>query len=473
MEIRTRFAPSPTGYLHIGVARTALFAWLFARNKKGKFILRIEDTDLARSTTESTDGILQAMEWLGLDYDEGPIFQSDRFDRYKEVLEQLLEQKLAYYCSCSKERLNKLREEQLANKQKPKYDNSCRDKDLSSSSDTVIRLRNPLKGKVVFKDEVYGEVSFDNEELDDLILQRSDGTPTYNLTVTVDDHDMKISHVVRGDDHLNNTPRQINLGTALGMPIPIFAHLPMILNEEGKKLSKRYDAVNVMGFKDDGILPEAMLNYLVRLGWSHGDKEVFTKDEMFKLFDLNGVNRAPATYNKTKLLWMNKQYIQNFSQIDYIKELERLISKIGGDVSLGPQLQDILEVFASRSQSLLELAKDCLFLYLDNVEHNIESADKVLISKIKIPLTEFVEQLELLENWHVEEIKVCLKAIIKSHGLKFPELAQAVRIAITGDTSSPSIDKCLYLLGKDRACHLLTKAIISIDSAQMSSRSLY
>jgi len=463
MKIRTRFAPSPTGYLHIGSARTALFAWLFAKHNAGKFILRIEDTDLKRSTSESSAAILQAMEWLGLDYDEGPFYQTKRMAKYKEALQQLLEQNSAYYCDCSQERLAKLREEQIAKKLKPKYDNHCRARGLKASENTVIRFCNPLTGKVIFKDEVYGEIIIENSELDDLILERSDGVPTYNLTATIDDADMQISHIIRGDDHLNNTPKQINLRQALGLSIPIFAHLPMILNENGKRLSKRHDAVNVMQYKDEGILPSALLNYLVRMGWSHGDQEIFSIKEMTQLFDLNNVHRAPASINNSKLLWMNKLYLQEFENNNYLKELEEIIIKLGGNLALGPSLETILPIFTKRGSTLVEVAKDCLFLYLTQVTYNRENADKFLINDIKESLSAVGTQLGQLDDWQSDKISLIIKAIVKDNQLKFPQLAQPIRIAITGDIVSPSIDQSLYLLGKARSEKLIQNAVNSIS----------
>jgi len=309
MTVRTRFAPSPTGYLHIGGARTALFSWLYARRMGGQFILRIEDTDRERSTDASVQAILDGMDWLGLDYDEGPFYQTHRFDRYREVIQQLLDDGQAYYCDCSRERLEKLREQQRANKQKPRYDGCCRDKGLAQSADTVVRFKNPIDGDVVINDLVKGQVVINNRELDDLIIARCDDSPTYNLTVVIDDWDMEISHVIRGDDHLNNTPRQINILRALGAALPVYAHVPMILGSDGKRLSKRHGAVSVLQYKKDGFLAEALMNYLVRLGWSHGDKEVFSRDEMIALFDAVDINTSASTFNPEKLLWLNQQYM--------------------------------------------------------------------------------------------------------------------------------------------------------------------
>ena len=311
MTVRTRFAPSPTGYLHVGGARTALFSWLHARKHGGKFILRIEDTDLERSTAESINAILEGMTWLGLEYDEGPFYQTQRFDRYNEVIQELLDNGLAYRCSCPKERLESLREGQMQRKEKPRYDGHCRERQVRPEEPHVVRFRNPLHGAVVVDDIIRGKVLYQNDELDDLILRRTDGTPTYNLSVVVDDADMGVTSVIRGDDHLNNTPRQINILRALGKEPPRYAHVPMILGDDGSRLSKRHGAVSVMEYRRQGVLPEALLNYLVRLGWSHGDQEVFSLDEMIELFDLSKVNRAASTFNTEKLLWLNQHYIKN------------------------------------------------------------------------------------------------------------------------------------------------------------------
>ncbi|MBY0544953.1 MAG: glutamate--tRNA ligase, partial [Gammaproteobacteria bacterium] len=310
MSVRTRFAPSPTGYLHVGGARTALYCWLYAKRHGGQFILRVEDTDLERSTPEAVQAILDGMAWLGLNADEGPFYQTQRFDRYAQVIQEMLAAGTAYRCTCSRERLDALREQQTLDKEKPRYDGLCRDKQLPADTEPfVIRFKNPLEGEVLIDDQVLGPVVFNNKELDDLIIARSDGTPTYNFTVVVDDKDMAITHVIRGNDHLNNTPRQINMLKAIGATPPLYAHLPMILGDDGKKLSKRHGAVSVMQYRDDGYLPEALLNYLVRLGWAHGDQEIFTLDEMVQHFDIRDVNKAASAFNTEKLRWLNHHYL--------------------------------------------------------------------------------------------------------------------------------------------------------------------
>ncbi len=347
MTVRTRFAPSPTGYLHIGGARTALYSWLHAKKHNGDFVLRIEDTDRERSTQASVDAILEGMDWLGLDYDEGPIFQTDRFDRYAEVIQQLVEQGDAYHCCCTREELDEMRETQRANKEKPRYNGKCRNRtDITDEMESVIRFKNPLEGDVIIDDMIKGEIIINNRELDDLIIARSDGTPTYNLTVVVDDLDMEMTHVIRGDDHINNTPRQINMFRALGRDIPKLAHAPMILGDDGKRLSKRHGAVGVMQYRDDGYLPQAVLNYLLRLGWSHEDQEIFSRDEMIDLFNVENVNGAASTFNTQKLIWVNEQYIKTMPATELAEHLQWHLDDQGLIVVEGedfPTLTDVIE----------------------------------------------------------------------------------------------------------------------------------
>ena len=373
MTIKTRFAPSPTGYLHVGGARTALFSWLYAKKQGGKFILRIEDTDLERSTQESVDAIFDGMNWLGLSHDEGPFYQTQRFDRYKDITKQLLDQGDAYHCTCSREELDQLREQQKANKEKPRYNGKCRD---ASHSTGVIRFKNPVDGEVVIHDLVKGDIVVANKELDDLIIARSDGTPTYNLTVVVDDMDMGISHVIRGDDHINNTPRQINILNALGAELPKYAHVPMILGSDGARLSKRHGAVSVMQYRDDGYLPDALLNYLVRLGWSYGDQEIFSVDEMIKLFDLEDCNVSASTFNPEKLLWLNHQYIMNSDPAHVAKHLEWHMKQQGLDLTNGPALIEIVKAQRERSKTLIEMAQSSHYFYQEFDSYNEKAAKK-------------------------------------------------------------------------------------------------
>jgi glutamyl-tRNA synthetase len=362
MTTRTRFAPSPTGYLHVGGARTALFSWLYARKHGGQFVLRIEDTDLERSTKESVNAILEGMTWLGLEYDQGPFYQTERFERYSEVIQQLMEKGLAYRCNCSKERLEELRDEAMKRKAKPRYDGHCRGKEVDPNEPHVIRFANPLDGAVVVDDLVRGKVTFDNTELDDLIIQRTDGSPTYNLTVVVDDMDMEINVVIRGDDHLNNTPRQINILQALGQEPPKYAHVPMILGDDGARLSKRHGAVSVVQYREDGYLPEALLNYLVRLGWSHGDQEVFSLDEMIELFDIDAVNKGASTFNTEKLLWLNQHYIKSSDPARIAHLLSPHMGRLGIDPSQGPDLVDVVRAQQERAKTLVEMAEISAFI---------------------------------------------------------------------------------------------------------------
>ncbi|MBU1558848.1 MAG: glutamate--tRNA ligase, partial [Gammaproteobacteria bacterium] len=341
--VRTRFAPSPTGHLHVGSVHTALYSWLIAKKYKGQFILRIEDTDLERSESTHVQTILQSMEWLGMDYDEGPYFQTQRLARYKEVIDQLLKDGLAYRCYCSKERLEHLRECQLANKEKPRYDGCCRNQHEFKDCPFVIRFRNPEEGVVAFDDLVHGHIEFQNSELDDLIIARADGSPTYNFCVVVDDLDMGITHVIRGDDHVNNTPRQINILRALGGKEPLYGHVPTILGPDGKKLSKRHGAVSIQQFRDDGFLPHALLNYLVRLGWSHGDQEIFSLDEMIEYFDFDHLNNSPATFDIEKLLWLNQHYLKEAKSEDLVQELDAQMAKAGVSILDGPDLVDLIQ----------------------------------------------------------------------------------------------------------------------------------
>ena len=416
MTTRARFAPSPTGYLHIGGARTALFSWLHARKHGGSFVLRIEDTDLERSTAESVNAILEGMTWLGLEYDEGPFYQTHRFDRYKAVIQQLLDEGKAYKCYCSKERLEDLREKQMANKEKPRYDGLCRTRvDHPESEPYVIRFKNPVEGSVVVDDMIRGKVVFNNSELDDLIIQRSDGSPTYNLSVVVDDMDMGISHVIRGDDHLNNTPRQMNILQALGAEPPMYAHVPMILGADGKRLSKRHGAVGVMQYRDEGYLPEALLNYLVRLGWSHGDQEVFSVDEMIELFDIAQVNRAPSSFNPEKLLWLNQNYIKTSAPAHVARHLSWHLGRKDIDPSTGPDLVDVVRIQQERAKTLVEMADNSVFFYRDFEHYDEKAARKNLTAEVLEPLGVLRTRLADVE-WTPEAIHAAVVATAASNG---------------------------------------------------------
>jgi glutamyl-tRNA synthetase len=457
MTVVTRFAPSPTGYLHVGGARTALYCWLYARKTQGKFILRIEDTDIERSTQESVQAILDAMTWLNLDYDEGPYYQTKRFDRYKEVIDQLLKEGKAYRCYCSKERLEELRNQQINNKEKAHYDGFCRDKGEQEGS-FVIRFRNPDEGVVLFDDLIRGKISFSNQELDDLIIARTDGTPTYNFTVVVDDWDMKVTHVIRGDDHVNNTPRQINILRALGATPPLYAHVSMILGSDGKRLSKRHGAVGVMQYREEGFLPEALLNYLVRLGWSHGDQEIFSREELIELFDISGINKAPAAFNNEKLLWLNQHYIKT-SDPDYVaSELAWHMQQLGIDVSLGPPLVEMVKAQAERAKTLREMAEKSRYFYGD-IQYNEEAVKKHITSEVLPALKALVDGFSHLKEWNKEAIHQLIQDTAEKLGLKMGKVAQPLRVAVTGDTISPPIDITLVLLGQKQTLDRLNKVI--------------
>ncbi len=459
MQVRTRFAPSPTGLLHVGGVRTALYSWLFARHHHGKFMLRIEDTDQERSTQASVATILDGMAWLGLDHDEDLVFQTQRYPRYLEIIEQLLKQGQAYRCTCSSERLDTLREQQLAAKLKPRYDGLCRERGLQATDEPhVIRFRNPTQGMVHFQDKVYGSITVDNQELDDLIILRSDGHPTYNFAVVVDDWDMRITHVIRGDDHINNTPRQINLYQALQAPVPEFAHLPMILGEDGKRLSKRHGAVSVLEFKEEGFLPHALLNYLVRLGWSHGDQEIFSLAQMIETFDLSAVSRGVSGFNYDKLLWLNQHYIKHDSAADIAKTLEGYFAEIGIDLNQGPPLADVVALQADRAKTLVELRDKSRYFYEEEVAYDAEA----VAAHLKPPALEILrilqERLQTLALWQREAIHLCLKEVVTEQKIGFGQLAQPLRVAVTGSTMSPSIDATLELIGKQRVLDRLEKA---------------
>ncbi len=449
--VRTRFAPSPTGYLHIGGARTALFAWLYARHHNGTFILRIEDTDQERSTEASIQAILDGMDWLGLNYDEGPYYQSKRFDRYREVVQQFLKDDHAYRCYCTKERLEKLRETQLANKEKPRYDGHCRElQSTDIKTPHVIRFKNPKTGTVVFTDMIRGSISVENAELDDLIIARTDGVPTYNFTVVVDDYDMKITDVIRGDDHINNTPRQLNMLAAMGAVAPRYAHVPMILGSDGKRLSKRHGAVSVMQFRDDGYLPDSLLNYLVRLGWSHGDQEIFSRDEMIKLFDVNHVNNSAAAFNVEKLDWLNQHYLKTKNPADIIPLLKAHLSTLQINVQDNEKLAAIILLQAERIKTLKEMAEKSRYFFEDDIQYDEASVKKHLTAETKPLLIAAKNYFEKMAEWTKESLHQAITQIATEQGVKMGQLAQPIRVAVTGSTISPSIDSTLQWIGKER-----------------------
>ena len=427
---KTRFAPSPTGYLHVGGARTALYAWLYARRHSGQFVLRIEDTDLERSTPEAVAAILEGMTWLGLQWDEGPYYQTQHFERYRQVVQQLLDSGHAYRCYCSKQRLQSLRQEQQAAHIKPRYDGCCRDKSPSAEQlqqPFVVRFKTPLDGEVSFDDQVHGTITVANEQLDDLIIMRSDGVPTYHLSVVVDDWDTEITHVIRGDDHINNTPRQIHILRALGAPQPVYAHVPMILGADGKRLSKRHGAVSVLQYRSDGILPEALLNYLLRLGWSHGDQEIFSLQEMQQLFNLEHISHAPAAFDPLKLAWLNQHYIKQMPAEDLAELLRPQLQQAGvsmQDVALhehtehGPALVPLVRLLAERVKTLVELAAQSKYFYIPPSCYEVQAQAK--LDAAAVPLLTSVRDGLVDIAWLEEEIAALLKAIVKQHAVKFP-----------------------------------------------------
>jgi len=466
-KIKTRFPPSPTGYLHVGGARTALFCWLFARHHQGSFVFRIEDTDRERSTAEAIDVILRSMEWLGLDYDEGPYYQTKRFDRYHEVLQQLLSEDKAYRCYCSKDRLAQLREEQITHKIKPRYDGHCRDLDRQDQDiPHVIRFRNPQQGKVCFEDKILGLITVNNNELDDLIITRTDGTPTYNFTVVVDDWDMRITDVIRGADHINNTPRQINIFKALNAEVPSFAHVPMIVGGDGKKLSKRHGAVSVLQYREEGYLPEAMINYLARLGWGHGDQEIFSREQLIKYFSLDHVNHAPAAFNIEKLAWLNQHYMKTLDPINVTKPLADQMHALGISYEKGPSLESVIEIQAERTKTLNEMAQRSRYFFEDNITYDEKAARKHLKPTILTGLAEVRKKMAALDDWHKEQLHQIILDVAESLELKLGKLAQPIRVAMTGVTMSPPMDITLEYIGKNRVLQRLDKAIEYIREKQ-------
>ena len=460
MTVVTRFAPSPTGMLHVGGVRTALFSWLYARHTGGKFLLRVEDTDRERSTDEAVRVILQGMEWLGLDADEQVVFQSQRFERYRVVLESMLQAGTAYRCYCTKAELDALREQQVARKDKPRYTGICRERiEPRPGVDPVVRFRNPLEGIVVVQDLVHGPVTFQNAELDDLIIARSDGTPTYNFSVVVDDMDMGITHVIRGDDHLNNTPRQMNMLKALGVTVPVYAHVPMILGPDGAKLSKRHGAVSVLQYEEEGYLPDALLNYLVRLGWSHGDQEVFTRAEMIAAFDIHDVNKAASAFNPEKLLWLNQQHMMRTAPSKLVPYLRAQLRRVGCDSSDQALLEGVIVAQRERTKTLKEMAHNSRFFFAERIDVDPKAAAKHLGGDGRATLTKVREQLDRLPQWNAPAIHAALNDLAGTLQSGLGKVAQPLRVAVTGTPVSPPIDATLELLGRDRTLARIDAAL--------------
>ena len=465
MAVRTRFAPSPTGFLHIGGARTALFSWAYARKHQGEFILRVEDTDVARSTPEAVQAILDGMRWLGLDWDEGPFYQMQRMDRYKAVIQRLIDEGKAYYCYCSKEELDAMREQQMQQGLKPRYDGRWRPeagKTLPAMPDAippVVRFKNPVSGTVAWDDLVKGRIEISNEELDDLIIARADGTPTYNFCVVVDDWEMGITHVIRGDDHVNNTPRQINMLQALGAALPQYAHLSMILGDDGQKLSKRHGAVSVMQYDDDGYLPEAVLNYLARLGWSHGDDEIFTMTQFCEWFDLDHITPSAAQFNTEKLNWLNAHYIKQMDVGRLAEEVQKRLYAIGVSVTASPDLAKVVDLYRERANTLQELAAAVRYFY-DKPVIDAAAAEKHITPDIVPVMQGLLGALEQLD-WRAEAIHEAINHAVSSHGLKFPKVAMPLRVMLTGSAQSPSIDAVMAILGREETLARLASYLAS------------
>jgi glutamyl-tRNA synthetase len=447
--IRTRFAPSPTGYLHVGGARTALFCWAYAKKHGGKFILRVEDTDLERSTRQSVQAILDSMQWLGLECDEGPYYQMQRLPRYQAVAQQLLDAGHAYYCYCSKEELDAMREAQRARGEKPRYDGRWRDSKEKPPADVtpVLRFRTPLSGDVTWDDQVKGPITVGNRELDDLVILRGDGVPTYNFGVVVDDIDMNITHVIRGDDHVNNTPRQINMYKALGATLPKFAHLPMILGSDGERLSKRHGAVSVMQYRDEGFLPEALVNYLARLGWSHGDEEKFSRAQLIEWFDLAHISKSPARFNPEKLAWLNQQYIKAADHSRLAELTAPFLTLDGCRLDGGPPLTSVIALLKDRVSTLRELADAAVFFYRPLAPSPALRAQHY-DARIRPALADLLGRFNTI-TWNRAAINDAIKGVVAAHQLKMPKLAMPLRVMVTGETQTPSIDATLELIGHD------------------------
>ena len=459
MTVRTRFAPSPTGFLHIGGLRTALFCWLYARRHRGRFVLRIEDTDLERSTEEAIQQILDGMEWAGLIQDEGPFFQTKRFDRYKEVIEEMLAEGTAYRCYCTKEELEQMRAQQTARGEKPRYDGRWRERsDSLPGVPFVVRFKNPLTGEVVVDDVVHGKVIFQNSELDDLIIARSDGTPTYNFCVVVDDMDMQITHVIRGDDHLNNTPRQLNMLLALGAKAPVYAHLPMILGADGAKLSKRHGAVSVLDYRDQGFLPEAVLNYLARLGWSHGDQEFFSIEEMQSLFDIADVNKSAAAFNFEKLAWLNQQHMMRAPAARVAPVLRWHLEREGIQAADEAKLEQIVLSLRERAKTVREMAQSSVFFFRAPASYDEKAVRKHITADVPALLAEATAALGELDDWNAAAIHELISGVAAAKGISLGKLAQPIRLAVCGGTVSPPIDATLAILGKNEALSRLARA---------------
>jgi glutamyl-tRNA synthetase len=463
-QIITRFPPSPTGYLHVGGARTALFNWLYARHMNGRFVLRIEDTDVVRSSQESVDAIFQALEWLGIDWDEGPYYQSKRFDIYQEYIQKLIESGHAYYCTCSPEQLEVMRAKAMETGGKPKYDGTCRNKCLGKEPNAVVRFKAPLTGTTVLKDTVKGSIVFQNDELDDFIVARSDGTPTYNFVVVIDDITMKINTIIRGDDHVMNTPKQMLIYQAFGAPLPTFAHVPMVLGKDRTRLSKRHGATSVTAYRDMGFLPDAFINYLARLGWSHGDQEFFTREELIEKFNLENIGRSAGIFDQEKLSALNADHMKATPTNILAKNLIPFLKKQGCDAQKGSFLEKVVDTLVIRSNTLAGMADAATFYFSDAIVYEEKAASKFLKPNALDPLIKLTSILESIDHFTEANLEAAFKTVMEQTGLKLGKIAQPVRVALTGKTASPGIFEVAEIIGKDRVISRIKQAINFIEN---------
>jgi glutamyl-tRNA synthetase len=463
-QIITRFPPSPTGYLHVGGARTAIFNWLYARHMNGRFVLRIEDTDTKRSTQASVDAIFDALKWLDIDWDEGPYYQTQRFEIYNDYIQKMIDSGQAYYCTCSPEQIDLMRQKAMANGLKPRYDGTCREKGLKKAENTVVRFRAPLSGTTVVEDVIKGNIVFQNSELDDFVICRSDGAPTYNFVVVVDDITMNINTVIRGDDHVMNTPKQILLYHALQTPLPTFGHVPMVLGSDRSRLSKRHGAMSVTAYRDMGFLPEALVNYLVRLGWSHGDQEFFTRDELIEVFDLKNIGRSAGIFDPDKLLALNAEHIKATSPPKLVAPLTPFLNECGIQINDDDYICNVIETLAPRSKTLAEMAQAASFFYLEEITFEEKAARKFLKPAALEPLSLLTKKLADLPSYTQENLEDVFKDVMAQTGLKLGKIAQPVRVALTGKTASPGIFEIIAILGPQRVIPRLEKAIQYIEA---------
>ena len=469
-QIITRFPPSPTGYLHVGGARTAIINWLYARHMNGRFVLRIEDTDTQRSTQASVDAIFDALQWLDIDWDEGPYFQTQRYDIYNEYLKKLIDSGHAYYCTCSPEQIDVMRQQAMASGEKPRYDGTCREKGLKKTDTAVVRFKAPLTGTTVVEDVIKGNIVFQNDELDDFVICRSDGIPTYNFVVVIDDITMNINTIIRGDDHVMNTPKQILLYHALQAPLPTFGHVPMVLGSDRSRLSKRHGATSVTAYRDMGFLPEALVNYLVRLGWSHGDQEFFTRDELIRVFDLKNIGRSAGIFDPDKLLALNAEHIKATSPANLVAPLRPFLKDCGIEIKDDDYSRQVIETLAPRSKTLEEMARAALFFYLEDISYEEKAAQKFLKSAALAPLKLLTEKLGVLTGYTQENLEDVFKEVMDQTGLKLGKIAQPVRVALTGKTASPGIFEIIAILGPERVIPRLEKAVRYVE-ANLDKRS--